>query len=367
MVEKDDLVARTREEMIYFKRELLNREENFNSKFNRQPNVGVMQVIKPREKNDSSSSEPNNKSSSVGIGFGGKANGSSKPMYSVPSSGPFTPSHTHHFTPSHTHHFIPSHTHQFTPSHTHHFTPSHTHPFTPSHTHQFIPSHIPLPIHAYQFMHPFIRNVHATSDTLIHGHHIITHSYWNHHHHSRHNPSQPSLPPNTTNAINPTITPSLPSTTITIPPPPPPPLPTITITTAVTLPPPTHPPSLRWFRGRSQCRGEQWHRHGHRGVLHDQRQRGQHRRAGRVEWQGRAGKTGARGQCQGPAVRGANDCAISPPFSHPTKRPTTTPSHHQPLNHQPSTPTTINNTSYQHPHQHFGHPSIHSLLLRYVS
>ena len=153
MVEKDDLVARTREEMIYFKRELLNREENFNSKFNRQPNVGVMQVIKPREKNDSSSSEPNNKSSSVGIGFGGKANGSSKPMYSVPSSGPFTPSHTHHFTPSH------------------------THPFTPSHTHQFIPSHIPLPIHAYQFMHPFIRNVHATSDTLIHGHHIITHSY----------------------------------------------------------------------------------------------------------------------------------------------------------------------------------------------
>ena len=86
MVEKDDLVARTREEMIYFKRELLNREENFNSKFNRQPNVGVMQVIKPREKNDSSSSDPSSKSS-LGIGFGGKANGTSKPMYSVPSSG----------------------------------------------------------------------------------------------------------------------------------------------------------------------------------------------------------------------------------------------------------------------------------------
>ena len=44
MVEKDELVARTREEMLYFKREMLNREENYNQKFNRQPNVGVMQV-----------------------------------------------------------------------------------------------------------------------------------------------------------------------------------------------------------------------------------------------------------------------------------------------------------------------------------
>ena len=101
MVEKDDLVARTREEMIYFKRELLNREENFNSKFNRQPNVGVMQVIKPREKNDSSSSssvDPNNgHKAATGIGFGGKANGSSKPMYSVPSSGSCTHPPTHSF------------------------------------------------------------------------------------------------------------------------------------------------------------------------------------------------------------------------------------------------------------------------------
>merc|ERR1712100_212546 len=45
MVEKDALVKKTKEEMIWFKRELMNREENFNQKFNRQPNVGVMQVV----------------------------------------------------------------------------------------------------------------------------------------------------------------------------------------------------------------------------------------------------------------------------------------------------------------------------------
>lgn len=49
MIDKDELVTRTREEMMYFKREMLNREENYNAKFNRQPNVGVMQVIKPKE------------------------------------------------------------------------------------------------------------------------------------------------------------------------------------------------------------------------------------------------------------------------------------------------------------------------------
>ena len=50
MVDKDALVKKTREEMIYFKRELLNREENFNKKFesggSRGMNVGVMQVLK---------------------------------------------------------------------------------------------------------------------------------------------------------------------------------------------------------------------------------------------------------------------------------------------------------------------------------
>ena len=43
--EKDELVKTTRDEMAYFKRELINREENFNSKFNAKPNVGVMNVL----------------------------------------------------------------------------------------------------------------------------------------------------------------------------------------------------------------------------------------------------------------------------------------------------------------------------------
>jgi|TARA_B110000090_G_scaffold209292_1_gene265423 hypothetical protein len=52
MVSKDEEIKRVKEEMRYFKLELLNREENFNSKFSRpnqtQLNVGVMQVIKPK-------------------------------------------------------------------------------------------------------------------------------------------------------------------------------------------------------------------------------------------------------------------------------------------------------------------------------
>ena len=55
MVEKDELVVKTREEMMYFKREMLNREENYNQKFGSSPNVGVMQVIKPKEMNSSGS------------------------------------------------------------------------------------------------------------------------------------------------------------------------------------------------------------------------------------------------------------------------------------------------------------------------
>ena len=46
MIEKDKLVAQTKEEMAYFKRELLNREENFNKVFSRQPNVGVMNTLR---------------------------------------------------------------------------------------------------------------------------------------------------------------------------------------------------------------------------------------------------------------------------------------------------------------------------------
>ena len=44
-------IKRVKEEMRYFKLELLNREENFNQKFGASPNVGVMQVIKPKNKN----------------------------------------------------------------------------------------------------------------------------------------------------------------------------------------------------------------------------------------------------------------------------------------------------------------------------
>lgn len=55
MIEKDELVIRTKEEMMYFKREMLNREENYNQKFGSSPNVGVMQVIKPKEINNTTS------------------------------------------------------------------------------------------------------------------------------------------------------------------------------------------------------------------------------------------------------------------------------------------------------------------------
>ncbi len=51
-IEKEELVKKINEEMLYFKREMLNREENYNQKFGRQPNVGVMQVIKPKEVSD---------------------------------------------------------------------------------------------------------------------------------------------------------------------------------------------------------------------------------------------------------------------------------------------------------------------------
>ena len=60
LLEQEELLRKTREEMLYFKREMLNREENYNQKFNRMPNVGVMQVIKPksRETTDTKSRRP---------------------------------------------------------------------------------------------------------------------------------------------------------------------------------------------------------------------------------------------------------------------------------------------------------------------
>jgi predicted nucleic acid-binding Zn-ribbon protein len=51
MVAKDLLVQQTKEEMLYFKREMLNREESYNTKFNRTPNVGVMNVLKTKDTN----------------------------------------------------------------------------------------------------------------------------------------------------------------------------------------------------------------------------------------------------------------------------------------------------------------------------
>lgn len=43
-IESRNAAIRAREEMAFFKRELLNREENYNKKFNANPVVGVMQV-----------------------------------------------------------------------------------------------------------------------------------------------------------------------------------------------------------------------------------------------------------------------------------------------------------------------------------
>jgi hypothetical protein len=85
---KDELVAKTREEMMYFKREMLNREENFNQKFGRSPVVGVMQVVRPKDSGfgglsttDSGSKPPKPSTYTSAGGFGGVR--SSKPTYSV--------------------------------------------------------------------------------------------------------------------------------------------------------------------------------------------------------------------------------------------------------------------------------------------
>lgn len=87
MIEKDALVKKTREEMAYFKRELLNREENFNKKFNTNPNVGVMSVIKPKDGGNGKDKKQRRRSTQLppppgagglgGIGGGG-VNGNAK-------------------------------------------------------------------------------------------------------------------------------------------------------------------------------------------------------------------------------------------------------------------------------------------------
>jgi hypothetical protein len=79
LVDKDELVVKTREEMMYFKREMLNREESYNVKFNSKPNVGVMQVIKSKDEGGSKGAQPGPKSSKpthvVGGGGGGMGMG----------------------------------------------------------------------------------------------------------------------------------------------------------------------------------------------------------------------------------------------------------------------------------------------------
>lgn len=85
MVEKDLLVQKTKEEMLYFKREMLNREENYNQKFGRSPNVGIMQVLKTKD-----TSAPGTTGINAPNGGSGPKQQpfppSNKPQYSLPNS-----------------------------------------------------------------------------------------------------------------------------------------------------------------------------------------------------------------------------------------------------------------------------------------
>jgi predicted nucleic acid-binding Zn-ribbon protein len=76
MIEKDELVEKTREEMVYFKREMLNREENYNQKFGRTPNIGVMDPLASKAKDKEPASR------------GPPKPASNKPTYALPAGGP---------------------------------------------------------------------------------------------------------------------------------------------------------------------------------------------------------------------------------------------------------------------------------------
>lgn len=80
---KDELVAKTREEMMYIKREMINREENFNQKFGRSPMVSVVEVAKPGSEGGSDVMKRPPKPSTGSFG-GGKP---SKPSYTVGAGG----------------------------------------------------------------------------------------------------------------------------------------------------------------------------------------------------------------------------------------------------------------------------------------
>lgn len=67
VVEKEALVRQTLDEMAYFKRELLNREEMYNKTFARTPNVGVMNVLKPHVQLQQQMQMQGSNSNSAGI------------------------------------------------------------------------------------------------------------------------------------------------------------------------------------------------------------------------------------------------------------------------------------------------------------
>lgn len=81
MIAKDELVQQTKEEMMYFKREMLNREENFNNKFGSSPNVGIMNPLKIKDNNGQKggmnvkSSKPQNVVAQNGGGAAGMMGG----------------------------------------------------------------------------------------------------------------------------------------------------------------------------------------------------------------------------------------------------------------------------------------------------
>ena len=58
LIDKDERVKTMKDELEYFKRELMNREESYNQKFNAKPNVGVMQVIKDPASSSTKSNAP---------------------------------------------------------------------------------------------------------------------------------------------------------------------------------------------------------------------------------------------------------------------------------------------------------------------
>lgn len=85
-VERNALVRRTLDEMAYFKRELLNREEMYNQKFNASPVVGIMQVARTKDVITGAKPPRVSRSNSMSSGAGGGAssgttqNGSGRPI-----------------------------------------------------------------------------------------------------------------------------------------------------------------------------------------------------------------------------------------------------------------------------------------------